>query len=116
MSKISNMLVGVFINKNMKPGQPWAIVTDFNNGNDFIKWFSERRHFYKQVAISWYGDFKTFDEIDEFKAYLKGMLCVGPKPSFHAEQWEKYSDMNMDMHHYMENQFDLMIKNYKEGN
>ena len=115
MSKISNMLVAVFINKNERPGQPWAFVTDFNNGDDFIKWFTERRRFYKQVAVSWYGDFKAFEEVDEFKDYLKGLLCVGPKPDFTDTQWEKYSDMNMNMYHYMEEQFDLMIKNYKEG-
>lgn len=117
MSKIDNMLVAVFLSKNKLPGDPgWAFVRDFNNGKDFIEWFSERRRFYKQVAVSWYGDFKAFNEIDEFKAFLKGMLNIGPKPNFTEEQWDRYNDMNMDMYHYMEKEFDLMVNNYKEDN
>lgn len=114
MSKISNMLVAVFISKNKSAGDPgWAFVTDFNSGDDFIKWFTERRKFYGHVAVSWYGDFKSLNEIDEFKAYLKGMFKVGPVPNFTKEQFDKYNDMNFDMYHYHENEFDLMIENYK---
>lgn len=116
MSKIDNVLVAVFMSKNKTPGESgWAFVTDFNNGNDFIKWFTERRKFYKQIAVSCYGDFKYFEEIDEFKAFLKGMLNIGPVPNFTDEQFDRYNDLNMDMRHYSEKEFDLMVKKYMEG-
>lgn len=116
MNKVNGMIVGVFLSKNRFPmDNGWAFVTDFNNGEDFIKWFSERRKFYDHVAVSWYGDFNTLQEIDEFKAYLKGMLNIAPAPNFTKEQNEKYNDLNMYMYHYKENEFDLMIDNYKGG-
>lgn len=115
MNKVNGMIVGVFLSKNKFPmDKGWAFVTDFNNSEDFIKWFNERRKFYDHVAISWYSDFNTLQEIDEFKAYLKGMLNIGPKPDFTKEQNDKYNNMNMNMYHYSEKEFDLMIENYKE--
>ena len=113
MNKVNNMLVAVFISKTKEAGEPgWAFVSDFNNGQDFIDWFSERRRYYRQVAVTWYGDFNLFEEIDEFKKYLKGMLGVDSKPNLTDAQWEKYADLNMDMFHYKENEFDKMINNY----
>ena len=117
MWKIDNMLVAVFVNKNKTPGDPgWAFVTDFNCVDDFIKWFTERRKFFRHVAVSWYGDFKGLNEIDEFKVFLKGMLSIGPVPDFTEEQFDKYDEINAAMYHYNEEEFDSMIKDYKEEN
>lgn len=116
MSKLDNMLVAVFISKNKTPGDPgWAFVTDFNNGDDFIKWFTERRKFYREVAVSWYGDFEYFNEIDEFKSYLKWLLKIGSIPEYAREKFEYYSGLSMDMYHYNEKEFDLMIDNYRRN-
>lgn len=116
MGKLSNVIVAVFISKTVegiKPG--WAFVSDFNNSQDFVKWFSERRKHYKLVHITEPGDFKRFEEIDEFKLWLRGMLNIikteDPFP-LSMEQCDYYADLALDMQYYEEKDFDKLIRNY----
>lgn len=110
-------VVAVFISKTKKAGSPnWAYVADFNSGEAFVKWFTERRAFYRQVHITWPEDFKTIVEVDEFKAWLKGLLNIDKSPNWSVgdKRWDYYDGMNMDMFIYKEDEFDKLIENYKE--
>ena len=117
MAKLSNMIVAVFISKTTEGCKPgWAFVSDFNSSSDFVKWFSERRHYYQSVSITEPGDFKRFEEIDEFKLWLRGMLNIikieGPFP-LSWEKCEYYADLHMDMQRYEDKDFDKLIRNYR---
>ena len=114
MAKLSNMIVAVFISKTTEGCKPgWAFVSDFNSSSDFVKWFSERRHYYQSVSITEPGDFKRFEEIDEFKLWLRGMLGLHHEPCpFPYEKCEYYCDLEMDMLRYEEKDFDKLIRNY----
>lgn len=109
MSRMSEKVVAVFKDSKIEPGQPnWVYVADFDDVHKFVDWFEERRRHYNHVAVS-KGQCNSLAEIDNLKAYLRGMLKVGKTPDFSEDEWDRYIDLADDMKHYEHYEFDKMI-------
>lgn len=108
MAKVNEKIVVAVLYKNKMPGEKgWAAVWDADNWEEFKEWFKTRSRDFKHLAHTWEGDFKNLNELIKFKKLLKNMLQLEEldfEPTDEELDW--FADMNADMYHYDEGEFD----------
>ena len=98
-------IVAVFVFKKKTKDKPWAYVADFTDKQKFKQWFIQRKTTIKHVAFTKGEIFNNFDEVNEFKDWIKGLLCIGPTPDFDDEKFNHYLEIEDGMAHYEEDEF-----------
>ena len=98
-------VVAVFMFKKKIAGKPSAFVTDFDDKQKFKQWFIARKTTIKHIAFTRGEVFNTIEEVEEFKDWIKGLLCIGPTPDFDDEKFNHYLELEDDMAHYEEDEF-----------
>ena len=99
-------IVAVFVFKKNTEGRPGVFVADFDNEQKFKEWAYERDYLFSHIARTKGEVFRTIREVEEFKNWLRGLLCIGPKQDFDDEKFAHFLEIEDGMEHYKEKDFD----------
>lgn len=109
MAKVKDMTVLAVTWKGKDPGSKnWASVYDTMSREEAIQWIAEKKASIRHAAITNEGDFKTYQEVDLFKSMLKGMLNLEGGYGGNEKEREWFSDIEMGMEHFFENEIKNM--------
>ena len=99
-------IVAVFVFKKNTEGRPSVFIWDFDNEQKFKDWVYERECLFSHIARTKGEIFRTIREVNEFKDWLRGLLCIGPTQDFNDEKFNHYFEIAYGMKHYEEKDFD----------